>query len=184
MSLRSQRAKSGRTPIAACSTACRPPARSACSPGHPPEAGGREVEPESRCAKHLSGQVQRHVPEVGLLGVGPVEAPLAVPHDLARDLHFAAFQPGAEQTAARLRLDDADVGQLSGLGVVRNVRGAEVGNSGLDVHTFDQVGLALVQVDRAGVQLTERAPPRRRARGRGRTPTRPRGTPTARSNGC
>ena len=72
-------------------------------------------------------------------------------HHLVADPHLAEAQPGRSPRDVLPLAEDLDVGDLAGRGRVVGVGALEDGHRLLEVERGDQPGLALVQVDRAGV---------------------------------
>ena len=150
MSQRSHIAISGRTAIWECSAACSAPS-SACS-GELAHLLLRQLVPERLRDEVLLGQVERL--EVDHLVVGHA---LALEGDhLLHHGHDPEPQRHAERVALLARLLDEGLGLDLGLRVLVALGGAHDRAALVDVEVLDLVGLAQVQVDRAGMDGGER----------------------------
>ena len=145
MSQRSQVANSGSSPIEACSAACAAPGQVDGRDAAGRQQPGGQRPPDRRGVQGALGQVERLLAE--RLARGHPAAQEG--HHLVGDPHPAEADPGGAPVGVLALLGDLDVGDLPGRGAVARLVEHHRRDPVLEVQREHEVGLALVQVDRA-----------------------------------
>ena len=170
MSHRSQVAKSGSSPIEACSAACAAPGTSAAASPARSRPASSTVHQTARVRRWRGRQVQRLLAEH-----------LAGDHAPAQERdHLVGHLDACRRTASRAPRPACCAVSTTSMSVTSRATVVQSGSARpttghllVEVERGDQVGLALVHVDRAVVDAWRARRRRRRCRAAGRCPPRP-----------
>ena len=170
MSQRSQVANSGSSPIEACSAACAAPGQVARRRARRPRAAPAGSVHQTARGRRGSARAGRAAPRRAPRPTGTRRSQEG--HDLVGHAHVAQADPGQPPGDVLALAGDLDVGDLAGRGASSPGRRAPTGRRrSLEVERAHEVGLALVEVDRALVHGAVRGRRRRRCRRAGRCPS-------------